>query len=291
HAVAVEDLAFVGEVELRQGDVLPGDVAPHIEFGEVRDREHAHVLTGQVATVVDVPQLGALAAGVPAAEFVAQGDDPLLRPGLVLVPAGPTEDRAEAAGAEGVDGRLGRECVPGAVGRSGRATVVDVVLYLRHREVEAESFGGLITEAKDLGDVVTGVDVEEPEGDLRRPEGLRRQVEHGHGVLAAGEQQHGPVELGGDLTDDVDGLGFQGVEGRRSRAGPVVDVWGVDAGVVDVSVVDAHVWSPHSVLFVPAQRPARGSSPSATGRVQGWHPIEGYPCDSSGLTGTSKARA
>src|SRR5699024_8088639 len=56
HAVAVEDLAVVGEVELGQVDVLPGDVVPHIEFGEVRDREHAHVLTGQVAAVVDVPQ-------------------------------------------------------------------------------------------------------------------------------------------------------------------------------------------------------------------------------------------
>src|SRR5699024_2949677 len=93
HAVTVEDLAVVGEVELGQVDVLPGDVAPHIEFGEVRDREHAHVLTGQVAAVVDVPQLGALAAGVPAAELIAQGEDPLLRPGLVLVPAGPADAR------------------------------------------------------------------------------------------------------------------------------------------------------------------------------------------------------
>src|SRR5699024_2958269 len=151
HAVAVEDLAFVGEVELRQGDILPGDVAPHIEFGEVRDREHAHVLTGQVAAVVDVPQLGALAAGVPAAEFVAQGDDPLLRPGLVLIPAGPTEDRVEAAGGDGVDERLGLERVAGAVGAFAQATVVDVVLDLRHREGEAEAFGGLVTEAKALG--------------------------------------------------------------------------------------------------------------------------------------------
>src|SRR5699024_4684609 len=74
HAVALEDFAFVGEVELGQFDAFAGDVAPHVEFGEVRDREHAHVLTGQVAAVVDVPQLGALAAGVPAAELIAQGE-------------------------------------------------------------------------------------------------------------------------------------------------------------------------------------------------------------------------
>src|SRR5699024_11397049 len=85
------------------------------------------------------------------------------------------------------DERLGRGCGAGGVGAFAQATIVDVVLDLRHREVEAEAFGGLVTEAEDLGEVVAGIDVEESEGDLRRPEGLRRQVEHGHGVLAAGE--------------------------------------------------------------------------------------------------------
>jgi hypothetical protein len=32
--------------------------------------------------------------------------------------------------------------------------------------------------------------------------------------------------------------------------------------------------SPHSVLFLPAQRPARGSSPGAVARVHGAQPIE-----------------
>ena len=34
-------------------------------------------------------------------------------------------------------------------------------------------------------------------------------------------------------------------------------------------------WSPHSFLSLPAQRPERGSSPSATGRVHGQQPIDG----------------
>jgi len=34
-------------------------------------------------------------------------------------------------------------------------------------------------------------------------------------------------------------------------------------------------WRPHSVLAWPAHRPARSSSPWATGRVQGQQPIEG----------------
>ena len=46
-------------------------------------------------------------------------------------------------------------------------------------------------------------------GTRRRPERLRGQVQHHDRVLAAGEQQHGPLELGDDLADDVDRLGLE----------------------------------------------------------------------------------
>lgn len=49
--------------------------------------------------------------------------------------------------------------------------------------------------------------------------------------------------------------------------------WLVDVGGVVHAC--AHVCTPHSVLFSPAQRPARGSWPSATGKVQVAHPIDG----------------
>ena len=249
------------------------------------------MFAGQVAAIEEVPQFGALAAGVPTAEFVAQGQNPLLRAGLVLVAAGAAEDGVELPAGDGIEQRLGLQGVPGAVGAFAQATVVDVVLDLRHREVEAVLLCGLVSEADDLVEVVSGVDVEESERDLRRPERLRGEVEDGHGVLAAGEEQHGAFEFGGDLTDDVDRFGFEDVEGGQARARVVGGCrLGGGVGVVVVLGVDAHVWSPHSVLVDPAQRPARGSSPSATGRVQGWQPIDGYPCDSSGLTGTSKAR-
>ena len=49
--------------------------------------------------------------------------------------------------------------------------------------------------------------------------------------------------------------------------------------VVEVEWVDArdlvHAWIPHSVFAVPAQRPLRGSSPGATRRVHGQHPMDG----------------
>src|SRR5699024_6844375 len=115
HAVALEDFAFVGEVELGQVVAFAGDVAPHVEFGEVRDREHADVFAGQVAAIEEVPQFGALAAGVPTAEFVAQGQNPLLRAGLVLVAAGAAAKAVGPPGWEGVAARAG----PGGGERSG----------------------------------------------------------------------------------------------------------------------------------------------------------------------------
>jgi len=45
--------------------------------------------------VVEVPQLRALVLRIPLAELVAEGEDPLLGPRLLLVPAGAAEQRVE----------------------------------------------------------------------------------------------------------------------------------------------------------------------------------------------------
>jgi hypothetical protein len=65
-----------------------------------------------------------------------------------------------------------------------------------------------VAELEHLVEVVPGVDVHHRERHAGGPERLLGQVQHDDRVLAAGEQQHGPLELGGDLADDVDGLGF-----------------------------------------------------------------------------------
>ena len=49
-----------------------------------------------VAAVVEVPELGALVLRVPLAEAVAEGEDPLLGPRLLLVAAAAAEDGVEA---------------------------------------------------------------------------------------------------------------------------------------------------------------------------------------------------
>ena len=72
-----------------------------------------------------------------------------------------------------------------------------------------------------LGEVVPGVHVHHRERDRRRPERLLGQAQQHDRVLAAAEQQHGPLELGGDLADDVDRLGLEDVQvasGLQRRA-------------------------------------------------------------------------
>ena len=49
-------------------------------------------------------------------------------------------------------------------------------------------------------------------GNRAGPERLLGQAQQDDRVLAAGEQQHGPLELGGDLAHDVDRLGLERVE-------------------------------------------------------------------------------
>ena len=70
-----------------------------------------------------------------------------------------------------------------------------------------------------LGEVVPGVDVHDRERELARPERLLGEAEQDDRVLAAGEEQHRPLELGGDLAEDVDGLGLELVEVRHGREG------------------------------------------------------------------------
>jgi hypothetical protein len=61
------------------------------------------VFAGGVAAVVEGPQFGALAARVPGAELVAEGEDAFLGAGLLLVAAAAAEDRVEAARLDAVE--------------------------------------------------------------------------------------------------------------------------------------------------------------------------------------------
>src|SRR6202000_3365281 len=86
---------------------------PDVELGPVGDREDADVLALAMTPVVEVPQLGPLVLRVPLAEFVAEGEDPLLRPRLVLVAPAAAEDGVEATVLDRVEQRPGLVAIAG----------------------------------------------------------------------------------------------------------------------------------------------------------------------------------
>ncbi len=114
---------------------------------------------------------------------------------------------------DGVEQRRGLQPVARRVARLfAHAALVDGLLHRSHDEALAELLDAAVAELEHLGEVVTGVDVHDREGELRGAEGLLGDAQQDDGVLAAREQQHRPLELGRDLAHDEDGLGLEGVQ-------------------------------------------------------------------------------
>ena len=170
------------------------------------------MLAAVVAPVVEVPQLGALVLRVPLAELVTEREEPLLGAGLLLVAPGAAHDGVEPVLFDRVEQGGGLE----TVARRTLAQVlddpalVDRVLDRRDHQPGAELLHGGVAERDHLGEVVAGVDVHHRERQLRRPERLGGGVRHHDAVLAAREQQDRALELGRDLTQEVDRLGLEG---------------------------------------------------------------------------------
>src|SRR5690606_23274089 len=96
-AVAPHHGTLGGEVQRGYVDVLAAHVAPYVQLGPVRQREHAHALAVADAGVVQVPQLRPLPARVPAVLGVAEREHALLGPRLLLVAARATDRGIVAA--------------------------------------------------------------------------------------------------------------------------------------------------------------------------------------------------
>ena len=175
------------------------------------------MLTLAVPAVVDVPDLGSLVLRVPLAELVAEREEALLGACLLLVAPGAAHHRVELVLLDRVEQRRGLQPVArrARTGVLDDAAPVDRVLHRGDDEADVEPLDRRVAELDDLGEVVPGVDVHHRERQARRPERLERDVEHHDAVLAAREQQHRPLELGRDLAQEVDRLGFERVEMRE----------------------------------------------------------------------------
>ena len=90
---------------------------------------------------------------------------------------------------------------------------------LRHDQPLAELGHAAVAELDHLGEVVAGVDVHQRERERRRAERLLGQAQQHDRVLAAAEQQHRPLEFGGDLAHHVDRLGLERAQVAELGAG------------------------------------------------------------------------
>jgi len=69
--------------------------------------------------------------------------------------------------------------------------------------------GDPVAEGDHVPEFPGGVDMQHREWQLARVEGLARQMQQHRRVLADGVEQHGTLELGRHLTEDVDALGLE----------------------------------------------------------------------------------
>lgn len=92
------------------------------------------------------------------------------------------------------------------------AAARDGVLDAAHDQLLAQLGGAGIAKGNDFIEVVPGIDMHQRKGKASRPEGLFRQPQQHHGILAAGKQQHRLGALGGHLAQDKNGLGFQPIQ-------------------------------------------------------------------------------
>ena len=180
-----------------------------------------------VATVEKIPQFGTLVFRVPLAEVVAVGEEALFGAGFLLVAAAATEAGVVLVELDGVEQGDSLEFVAGGVGAFffNDAAAVDGVLDGADDEGGADEFHELVAVGHGFVEIVPGVDVDEREGHAGGPKGLAGEPGHDDGVLAAGEEQGGVLELGGRFAKDEDRFGFELIE----LAEVVVGHGGVDA--------------------------------------------------------------
>ena len=178
HAVALDDVALMGEVERGQLNVFLPRIHPDVEFGPVADREDAKRFVELFLTVVDVPQFGTLVLGVPLSEGVAVRKEALLGACFFLVAACATDGGFEAQFLERVEQRHGLEPVAAGI-RSGffdDTSLVDGILDVAHDQACADLLHELVAVADRFVEVVSGVDVQQRKRDGGGIEGFAGEM-------------------------------------------------------------------------------------------------------------------
>ena len=203
HAVALEHVALVREVDRRQRDLLGADVFP---ARRARSSSRAGTRAGARpgdAAVVERPQLGPLVLRIPLAELVAVRRRCAPWRGRVS-----SSRRAPPIAASNWCASMASSSVDGLqpVARCARALLLgDPPASMESCTLATISRSPSSATRRSrkldrLGEVVPGVDVEQREREARRPERLLGQAQQHERVLAAREQQARPLTLGRELA-------------------------------------------------------------------------------------------
>ena len=176
------------------------------------------------ASVVDVPELGALVLWVPLAGLIAEGVDALLGARLLLVAACAAEGGIEAIVTQTVEQGLGLEQTAAALGveRDGVGSSGDGALVAPHQQLGAHLAGHLVAEGNHFAEFEAGIHVQKRKGDGPGKECLLGQAKHDGGVFADGVKHHRPLELAGYFAKNMDALGLehaQVADARRRERG------------------------------------------------------------------------
>src|SRR5207249_11526356 len=131
--------------------------------------EDAHVLTRTDEAVIKIPQFGALAAGIPLPEFVAQGENAFFRSRPLFVTPSTTDHGVELVLGDSVQQRDGLQAVSGSAWADlfAHAAAVDRRLDARDDQPLSELVDAAIAKGERFGEVVTRVDVHDREGERR----------------------------------------------------------------------------------------------------------------------------
>ncbi len=281
-AVALDDRARLGEVQVRDRDVLALDVLPDIELGPVGQREDPHRLARRQLRVRGAPELGSLLARIPLVPGLAQAEDALLGAAALLVAPGTADGRVEPVAVDALaqgDGLHQARVLVRAVGE-GRDALLDRREVLGDPQVEPELGGPTVAELDHLAELPARVDVHDRERDGCGGEGLDGQVQQDRGVLADAVEQHRVLERRRRLPVDVDRLGLELVEDgvvghRRDRRGGGHDSSFLSSGGVAplVRAATRELQCPRSIAGgsggARAVRPR--STPPWRGRPRGCH--------------------
>ena len=101
---------------------------------------------------------------------------------------------------------------------TGMGAVGDCFFVAMNDQADTE-FGGIgVAELDHFFELVTGVDVEEGEGNGSGVEGFLGQAEHHGRVFADGIEHHRALKLAGDFAEDVDAFRLKSFEIGKAGA-------------------------------------------------------------------------